>query len=415
MSERVTAGGFGTGSTASAAGLPAARETVPMNNRVTAAGFLAPAGALDAEREAVWTSTRVPAAFSAIPATDPGLATGPGHGLPAARKRVPMATWGLAAALTASLAAPTAAQDTAPPAPTVAPAVETAVSTATAAVGDPVTVVVTVRHAPGTEVRWPDPVDAAPFELLDPPVVQSAAVDGGVESRLELRVAAFELGELSFPSLDVEVVETGGEATTLTTEEVPVAIESVGRDEGGDIRDIKGPLAIPFAVVTLLPWLAAALAIAAGAAWIYRRYRRRSQPEALVPALSPRPAHEVAREALEALEAARLLERGEVKTYHIRLSDILRVYIEGRFRVEAMEMTTGEVLDGLRRADTDGGVVADVRRLLDRCDLVKFAKLRPATPECRELLPLARRVVDVTAPVEPAPAGPAAIPAEQTA
>ena len=387
-----------------------------MSNRMTAAGFLAPAGALDAEREAVRMTTRVPAAFSAVPATGPGLATWPGHGLPAARKAASMATWGLAAALTASLAAPTAAQDTAPPAPTVEPAVETAVSTATAAVGDPITVVVTVHHAADAEVRWPDPVDAAPFELLEPPVPRStAAADGGVESRLELRVAAFELGELSFPSLDVEVVETGGEATTLTTEEVPVAIESVGRDEGGDIRDIKGPLAIPFAVVTLLPWLAAALAIAAGAAWIYRRYRRRSQPEALVPALSPRPAHEVAREALEALEAARLLERGEVKTYHIRLSDILRVYIEGRFRVEAMEMTTGEVLDGLRRADTDGGVVADVRRLLDRCDLVKFAKLRPATPECRELLPLARRVVDVTAPVEPAPAGPAAIPAEQTA
>ena len=320
-----------------------------------------------------------------------------------------------AAALTLSLtAAPTAAQDPAPTARAVEPAVETTVSAATAAVGDPVTVVVTVRHAPGTEVRWPDPVDAAPFELLDPPVAQSTTVNGGLESRLELRVAAFELGELTFPSLDMEVVGAGGEAT-LATEAVPVAIESVGRDEGGDIRDIKGPLAIPFAVVTLLPWIAAALAIAAAAAWIYRRYRRRARPEALVPALPPRPAHEVAREALDALEAAGLLERGEIKTWHIRLSDIVRVYIEGRFGVDAMEMTTGEVLDGLHRTDADRGAVADVRRVLDRCDLVKFAKLRPAIPECRELFPLARRVVDVTVPAEPAPAGPTAMPAEQTA
>ena len=322
----------------------------------------------------------------------------------------------LAATLTLSLtAAPIAAQDTAPAARAVEPAVETTVSAAAAAVGDPVTVVVTVRHAPGTEVRWPDPVDAAPFELLDPPVAQSAAVAGGVESRLELQAAAFELGELSFPSLDVEVVDSGGEATTLATEALPVTIESVGRDEGGDIRDIKGPLAIPFAVVTLLPWIAAALAVATVAAWLYRRYRRRSRPEALVPALPPRPAHEVAREALDALEAAGLLERGEIKTWHIRLSDILRVYVEGRFGVDAMEMTTGEVIDGLLRTDADRGAVADVRRVLDRCDLVKFAKLRPAIPECRELFPLARRVVDVTVPVEPAPAGPAAMPAEQTA
>ena len=321
----------------------------------------------------------------------------------------------LAAAFTVSLTgAPTAAQDTARTARSVQPAVETTVSATAAAVGDPVTVVVTVRHAAGAEVRWPDPVDAAPFELLDPPVAQSAA-DGGVESRLELRVAAFELGELAFPSLDVEVVDAEGEVTTLATEAVPVAVESVGRDEGGDIRDIKGPLAIPFAVVTLLPWIAALLALAAAAAWLYRRYRRRTRPEAFVPVVPPRPAHEVAREALAALEAAGLLERGEIKTYHIRLSDIVRVYVEGRFRVDAMEMTTGEVLDGLLRTDADRGAVADVRRVLDRCDLVKFAKLRPAIPECRELLPLARRVVEVTAPVEPPPAGPAAIPAEQTA
>ena len=318
-----------------------------------------------------------------------------------------MKTRVLAAAVGALLAAASAAGQ-------AAPTVETAVSPATAAVGDPVTVVVTVRHAAGTEVRWPDPVDAAPFELLDAPAAQSAAgADGGVESRLELRVAAFELGELSFPSLDLELIDAGGEVIAVATDAVAVTIESVGRDEGGDIRDIKGPLAIPFAVVTLLPWLAALLAAAATAAWIYRRHRRRTRPEAVVPALPPRPAHEVAREALDALEAAGLLERGEIKTYHIRLSDILRVYVEGRFGVDAMEMTTGEVLDGLLRTDADRGAVADLRRVLDRCDLVKFAKLRPAVPGCRELAPLARRVVDVTAVVEPAPAPPAAIPAEQ--
>ena len=319
-----------------------------------------------------------------------------------------MKTRVLAAAFTALLAAaPTAAQD-------VEPTVSTAVSAAAAAVGDPISVVVTVRHAPDAEVRWPDPVDTAPFELLGPPGSESTPADGGVESRLELRVAAFELGELSLPALDLEVVDADGEATALATEAVPVAIESVGRDEGGDIRDIKGPLAIPFEAVTLLPWIAALLALAAAGAWLYRRYRRRTRPEAPVPARPPRPAHVVAREALDALEAARLLERGEIKTWHIRLSDILRVYIEGRFGVDAMEMTTGEVLDGLRRTDADTGAVADVRRLLDRCDLVKFAKLRPAMPECRELAPLARRVVDVTTVVEPVPAPPAAIPAEQT-
>ena len=387
-----------------------------MTTRVPATAFTATLGASAARstaaREAVATAARALAAvFRALLAA----ATSVGGSAPAAVRAVGPAVRAVAPAVRTIAAAALAFTPASAAQGPVEPAVETAVSAAAAAVGDPISVVVTVRHAADAEVRWPDPVDVAPFEILDPPAVQSAATDGGTETRLELRVAAFELGELSFPSLDVEVVGAGGEATALATEAVPVAIESVGRDEGGDIRDIKGPLAIPFAVVTLLPWIAALLAVAAVAAWLYRHHRRRSRPEALVPALPPRPAHEVAREALDALEAAGLLERGEIKTYHIRLSDILRVYIEGRFGVDAMEMTTGEVLDGLLRTDADRGAVADVRRLLDRCDLVKFAKLRPAIPECRELFPLARRVVDVTAPAEPAPAGPAAMPAEQTA
>ena len=339
-----------------------------------------------------------------------------------------MTTRAPAAAFTAFLAAATAARAIEPAAEAIAPAVqavepragaveptaETTVSAATAAVGDPVTVVVTVRHAPDATVRWPDPIDAGPFEVLDPPIPQSTAVDGGTESRLELRIAAFELGELSLPSLDLEVVDAAGGVTTLATGTVTVALESVGRDEGGDIRDIKGPLAIPFEAATLLPWIAALAALAAAAAWIYRRYRRRTRPEAPRPARPPRPAHIVALEALDALEAAGMPERGEIKTYHVRLSDILRVYLEGRFGVDAMEMTTGEVLDGLRGTDTDRAVVADVRHLLDRCDLVKFAKLRPAIPECRGLAPLARRVVDVTTIAGPAAAESAAVPAEQT-
>ncbi len=317
-----------------------------------------------------------------------------------------------AAAFTAFLAAgPAAAQDPAPAGP--APSVDTTVSTTAAAVGDPITVVVTVRHAADAELRWPDPVDAAPFELLEPPAARSTEVEGGRESRLELRVAAFDLGQLSFPSLDLEVVDAGGGVTPVATGAVAVAVESVGRDEGGDIRDIKGPLAIPFAAVTLLPWLAAAAALAAAAVWLHRRRRRRTRPEARAPAVPPRPAHEVALEALDALEAARLLERGEIKTYHVRLSDILRVYVEGRFGVDAMEMTTGEVVAALRGTEAGGGVAADVRRLLDRCDLVKFAKLRPALPACRELAPLARSVV-AAARVEPVPAAPPALPAEQT-
>ncbi|MDP6581386.1 MAG: hypothetical protein QF681_12095 [Vicinamibacterales bacterium] len=283
------------------------------------------------------------------------------------------------------------------------PELRTTLDQAVITIGDTVSVVVSVTHAVDARVVWPDSIALDPFELLDVRPLESVPEGTQTRSSAELTVTAFELGELTLPPFDVAVVDGGGAAVTLQTAASIVTVESVGRDEGGDIRDIKGPLEIPFSVVTLLPWLAGLAGLGAIAYWLYRRYRDDERPDFSAPVVPPRPAHEVAYESLNALEASGLLELGEVKTYHIRISDIMRVYVEGRFSVDAMEMTTGEVLGGLRRADASSGVVADFRQLLDRCDLVKFAKFRPDVPTCRDLAPLGRRLVDVTKPAEPVP------------
>ena len=284
------------------------------------------------------------------------------------------------------------------------PGLLTALDPAVMTVGDPVSLVVTVSHAADTRVVWPDPFEIDPFELVDMRLIEPVSEGNRVRSSAELTLTAFELGELTLPAFEVEVVDAAGDTVRLATDAAVVRVESVGRDEGGDIRDIKGPLAIPFSVVTLLPWLAGLVILCAAAYWLYRRYRRRQRPDVQVPVVPPRPAHEIAYESLDALEASGLLELGEVKTYHIRVSDIMRVYAEGRFGVEAMEMTTSGVLDGLRRTGAVSGVLVDFRQLLDRCDLVKFAKFRPYAPACRGLIPLGRRLVDVTTSAAVVPA-----------
>ena len=303
----------------------------------------------------------------------------------------------LAAALVAALPAVTSGQ-------TGPPAIDTTIGAQVISVGDQIAVTVTVTHAPGTDVLWPDPIDVGPFELLASRAIAADPGETPLTSRLELTVTAFELGELSIPPIEVQIVDAGGGATTLSTAAAVVSVESVGRDESGEIRDIRGPLAIPFDPLTLLPWLAGLALLAAGGYWLYRRYRGRRRPELPAVAAPVRPAHEVAYESLAALEASGLLELGEIKTYHIRISDIMRIYAEDRFGVDAMEMTTGELAGQLHRVGVGRGVVADFRALLERCDLVKFAKFRPAAAACRDLAPLARRLVDVTTAAAPAPA-----------
>ncbi|MEE2637240.1 MAG: hypothetical protein VYE68_08430 [Acidobacteriota bacterium] len=217
-------------------------------------------------------------------------------------------------------------------------------------VGDPITVVLAVDHASDTTVVWPDPVTIDPLELVDTRLPPSTPNGERLQSTLELVVTAFELGELSIPAFSIQVVDREGDRVDLTAETPGVTIASVGRDDEDEIRDIKDPLTIPFDVLTLWPWIVGLVVLGVIGYQLYRRRGHREQPETPVPITPPRPAHVLAHEALDALEASGLLERGEVKTYHIRVSDIMRVYVEGRFGVDAMEMTTPEVLSEISRA-----------------------------------------------------------------
>ena len=283
----------------------------------------------------------------------------------------------------------------------VLPTVEQTITPEVIQIGDPVTVVVTVTHDPDAEVVFPEPLDLAPFEVLGEVRLSEEADEQLNRSRLELAVTAFELGVLPFPTLELEVASPTGDSVVVVTEGTAVTVESVGRDESGELRDIKGPLAIPFEVLRLLPWLIMAAVAAFLVIWFYRRRRQRTPSEVPVGVIPQPPAHLVAWESLDALEASGLLEAGNIKTYHIRLSDIMRVYVNGRFGLDAMEMTTGEVVTGLRHQGIESSIVTQFRQVLDRCDLVKFAKFQPDLAECLDLMVLARGLVDATKPVEP--------------
>lgn len=288
------------------------------------------------------------------------------------------------------------------PAQPRAPAVSSNLEPAHIAVGDRTRLTIQVEHAAAASVAWPEPERLGPFEVLERRVDGPRVEGDRAVSRAELVLTAFELGDLAVPAVEIEVVGADGVAVMLETEPVPVTVASVGLDEGGDIRAIKGPLDIPLNVLTLLPWLVGTLLLAGIGYWLWRR-RERTPDSIPAPAEPPRPAHETAYEAFRILEAERLPERGEIKAFHIRASDIVRAYVEGRFGVDALEMTTREVLDGLRAHDVEEAILGDFRQLLERCDLVKFAKDRPAPERCREVIPSGRSLVDRTRVVVAAP------------
>lgn len=266
-------------------------------------------------------------------------------------------------------------------------------------VGDPVTVRLSVDHPEGWVVEWPDSFEVAPFEVLHAGLaIPAAAADGGgLHSAATLVITSFELGELELPAISVPVTVPDGTSRTLVTDPFRIGVESVGLDESGDLRDIKGPLSLARSWWMVVLWVALAAVLAGGAAYyLYRRSRTEPESRPSVPRAPPRPFRELALEALRALEKSSLLERGQVKEYHVRISEIIRRYIEGQLEVPALELTTREVADGMRRAALGASITEAFRGFLERCDLVKFAKLRPGADDSRELMGQARELVRLT-------------------
>ncbi len=273
------------------------------------------------------------------------------------------------------------------------------VDTSVIHVGDPVTVRLSMNHPAGWVVEWPDSFGVAPFEVLraDRAVPVAVADGGGFLSAATLVITSFELGELEIPPIAVPVTTPDGTVDTLLTDPFRVGVETVGLDESGDLRDIRGPLSIPRSLWGVLMWVALAAAVAGGVAYyLYRRRREAPESGPPVPRAPPRPFHELALEALRLLEKSALLERGQVKEYHVRISEIIRRYIEGQFEVPALELTTHEVVDGMRRAALGRHLTGGFQDFLERCDLVKFAKLRPVPDQSRALMDRARELVRTT-------------------
>ena len=85
------------------------------------------------------------------------------------------------------------------------------------------------------------------------------------------------------------------------------------------------------------------------------------------------PAHKIALSEIEKIKSERTWAQEDSKEYYTQLTDTLRTYIQDRYGFNAMEMTSGEIVERLMDAN-DEETLNDLRELFHTADLVKFAK-----------------------------------------
>jgi UDP-glucose 4-epimerase len=113
------------------------------------------------------------------------------------------------------------------------------------------------------------------------------------------------------------------------------------------------------------------------------------------------PPHIEALELLQQLRDEKLWQNGFEKEYHIRVSDIIRNYIERRFGLTALEQTTDEIMRHTRSIDLiDENLRFKLKQILSLSDMVKFAKELPLPNENEQSMENAILFVNSTVKIE---------------
>src|SRR5690554_4884623 len=129
-------------------------------------------------------------------------------------------------------------------------------------------------------------------------------------------------------------------------------------------------------------WVLIGLALIGGGIWTLLQWKKnkKSNPKESEVVYTP---IEKATIGLKKLEEKQLIEKGAIKDYYSELTDIARTYLEEAVKIPAMENTTAELIENLKRTAVrrklafSDEIIISLEKVLKQADLVKFAKSKP--------------------------------------
>lgn len=271
---------------------------------------------------------------------------------------------------------------------------EATVSRTFAAIGEQVVVTITLE-APADAVVEVDPAgeswgDVRVIRVLS----QSAtAIDAGLQHRIEVLVAPFAPGTVTFRPAVVVTTDAGSTPAALPvlTLEVP---STLSPDEPLALSPLPPPIPIDGAQSVML-WPGIALGgfvvvvVAAIAAVLARRWWRNRPVDTGDVAPEPPPADDV----LAGAEA--LLETDAAGAYRA-ISGAVRNVLGERYEFPAQSLTAAELETRMAEAGVDGWEERMARELLRECDAVVYAGYRPAVERRVADLRIAREIIGGT-------------------
>lgn len=230
------------------------------------------------------------------------------------------------------------------------------------------------------KVVFPEGPFFGQLEVLESYPVDSVKTNDKLELIKKYGLTQFDSGRYVIPPLQVIINNK-----TIRTDSFAVIVNPVVVDTTKQqMYDIKSIISVekPTDYLWLYVLLGILLILGIGFAIYYfikKRQTKKNEEDAILYA-SP---IEKALAQLESLEGKELWQHGEIKAYYSELTDITRYYLEEAVAIHAMESTSNELFDTLkktvkkRKIKLSNDILEKFKRVMSNADLVKFAKSKP--------------------------------------
>ena len=257
-------------------------------------------------------------------------------------------------------------------------------------VGKPFTLDLSLKVPYGWFVEWNDFAIDTLSEQLDiikrSEVERTADADSNVIVKQQLTLMTFDTGQIQVPPVALTYAKSFDDPDRLKAYTDPINLYSttMSVDTTMAYKPIVEPIAAPVQMKEVFPWILAVLllALVVFGIWYWRKHRKtKVDADGNIVRGPVIPPYDKAVGDLEQLRQQKLWQSGKVKEYFSSLTVIAREYIEGQFGVNAVEMTTDDILEEVKPLHFSQETYNKLKNTMEVADLVKFAKYSAANLE----------------------------------
>ena len=262
--------------------------------------------------------------------------------------------------------------------------IDVSIDSAAILIGEQTVLHLTITTDNGKNVIVPIPNDTlmTGVEVLNIAKADTTVIDNNrLLIKQDILVTSFDSSLYLLPPFKVidqtDTIYSNQVALKVST--IPVNIDKP--DEFNDLKDTWDPPFVLADYYLLIYGVLFACFLICLIGYILKRLRNR---QSIIPFKKQEPKlppFEMAMKELDEIKQQKLWQQGRNKEYYTLLTDTLRKYMVNRFGINAMEMTSGEILELIRLESEANSSYNSLKQILELADFEKFAKLHPLPDE----------------------------------